>query len=94
MGVNLYAEEEAPPPPLTRLDPARAEGQIARVRQVRRERDEAQAQAALSRLVEAAGGGENTMPPILECVEAYATLGEISDALRAVFGAHAGRPTA
>ena len=92
VGVNLYAEEEAPPPPLTRLDPARAEGQTARVRQVRRERDEAQAQAALSRLVEAARGGENTMPPILECVEAYATLGEVSDALRSVFGAHeAGR---
>ncbi|MDE2764857.1 MAG: methylmalonyl-CoA mutase family protein [Chloroflexota bacterium] len=88
VGVNLYAEDEAPPPPLTRLDPARTEGQIAHVRQVRRERDEAQAQAALSRLVEAARGGENTMPPILECVEAYATLGEVSDALRSVFGAH------
>ena len=88
VGVNVYAEEDAPAPPLTRLDPARAEAQKARVRQVRRERDEAQAQAALSRLVEAARGRENTMPAILECVESYATLGEVSDALRAVFGAH------
>ena len=91
VGVNVYAEEEAPAPPLTRLDPARAEAQKERVRRVRRERDEGQAQAALSRLVEAVRGTENTMPPILECVEGYATLGEISDALRSVFGAHAAR---
>ena len=60
---------------------------MERVRRVRAERDPAQAEASLGRLGEAARTpGANTMPAILECVEAYATLGEVCGVLRDVFG--------
>ncbi len=53
---------------------------------LKRERDNGKVKQTLKRLVEAAQGKENTMPPIIECVEAYATIGEICDVLRNVFG--------
>ncbi len=87
VGVNAYQTDEPPLRGIMRVDPERARHQIERVRRVRAERDSAQAEAALSRLGEAAQSpGANTMPPILECVEAYATLGEVCDILRDVFG--------
>jgi methylmalonyl-CoA mutase N-terminal domain/subunit len=55
---------------------------------VRAGRDQAAADAALAALTEAAAGTENALPRILACVEARVTLGEISDALRAVWGEH------
>jgi methylmalonyl-CoA mutase N-terminal domain/subunit len=55
---------------------------------VRSERSGDEVQRALMRLRRAAGGSENLMPHILEAVKAYATLGEICDTLRAVFGVH------
>ena len=89
VGVNAYQSEEAPPQGLLRVDPARAHHQVDRVRRVRAERDTPAAEAALGRLGEAASeAGANTMPAILECVEAYATLGEICGTLRDVFGEH------
>ena len=57
-----------------------------RLAAVKRDRDDAAAKAALTRLEEAARGTDNTMPAILDCVEAYATVGEISDVFRKVFG--------
>ena len=62
------------------------ERQLERLRRVRRERDEGTVRRALARLEEVARSEENTVPAILECVEAYCTLGEICDVFRSVFG--------
>ena len=86
VGVNRF---QAPTPPIERLqtiDPAETSRQLDRLARVKRERDGGAVGAALARLEAAARGSDNTMPAILEAVEAYATLGEISDKLRAVFG--------
>ena len=86
VGVNRY---QSPTPPIQKLQTIDAEEtgrQVARVKRVREERDNAGAQAALGRLKDVARGTENTLPAILECVEAYATVGEISDVFRGVFG--------
>lgn len=86
VGVNRYTQGGAPAPPLLRIDPEIERRQIARVRGLRERRDAALVRSALSAVESAARGTENLMPPILEAVKAYATVGEISDALRRVFG--------
>ncbi len=87
VGVNEYVvEEEKRALKLLKVDPAVREKQIARLQEIRRRRDNVKVQELLSKLEEAARGTENLMPVILECVEAYATLGEICDVLRKVFG--------
>ena len=86
VGVNRYVSPQPPITGLLRIDPEQAKRQIGRLNKVRKERDEAQTQKALSRLEEVARGEENMMPVFLECVEAYATIGEICDVLRDVFG--------
>lgn len=60
--------------------------QVERLQALRRDRDSARVEAALATLEQAARGTDNLMPPILDAVRAYATLGEICDALRRVFG--------
>ena len=91
VGVNAYRAEFEEPTELLRLDPEAARRQIERVRLVRAERDSPAADASLQRLAEAAAQPDvNTMPAVLECVEAYATLGEICDTLRGVFGEYRG----
>ena len=62
--------------------------QIERVRQVRASRDAVEWRAALDAVSAAARGTDNLVPPIIRAVEAQATVGEISDAMRAVFGEH------
>jgi len=69
-------------------DPRVARTQVARLARVRRERDDAAARAALRRLGQEARGDANLMPAILESVKAYATLGEIAQAMKDVFGEH------
>ena len=86
VGVNRYATEEPPVEGLMRVDEEAARQQIARLERLRRERDGSAAQAALSRLADAARSDDNTVPAILECVEAYCTLGEMSGVLREAFG--------
>ncbi len=86
VGVNRFASEAGTTIPTLRIDPAGERAQIARVRRVRAERNAQAAETALARLSQSARTDENLMPPILAAVEAYATLGEISDTLRAVFG--------
>ncbi|MBI1955796.1 MAG: methylmalonyl-CoA mutase, partial [Acidobacteria bacterium] len=86
VGVNRFQLPEELPYPVLRVDPALEAEQIARLRQLRAERDNAKVQQALRRVEEAARGTENLLPPILAAVEAYATVGEISNALRQVFG--------
>ena len=86
VGVNKY---QAPTPPIAKvqsIDPEQTRAQLERLARVRRERDGSEVQASLKRLEEVARGSENTVPAILECVEAYATVGEIADVFRGVFG--------
>ena len=86
VGVNRYVSEEPPVEGLMRVDEEAARQQVARLERLRKERDGGAAQAALGRLEKAARSEDNTVPAILECVEAHCTLGEISGVLRAVFG--------
>ena len=86
VGVNAYTIEEETPIPILKIGPEIEAKQRERVARVRRERNNAQVRQALARVREAAAGTENLVPPILDAVRAYATLGEIVDELRAVFG--------
>jgi methylmalonyl-CoA mutase N-terminal domain/subunit len=70
------------------FDPTVAATQVAKLARVRRERDDGAARAALRRLAEEARGTANLMPPIVEAVKAYATVGEICQAMKSVFGEH------
>jgi len=87
VGVNACAEEHEPIETL-RIDPRVAEEQCARLTRLREQRDNQSTEAALRGLEEAARGGENLMPPILDAVRAYATLGEMCNVLRGVFGTY------
>ncbi len=86
VGVNKFTTAEEIQVPIQRVDRAAQLRQIERVRELRRRRDNRRVEAALARLEEVARSDENTMPAILECVEAYATIGEICRVLRRVFG--------
>jgi methylmalonyl-CoA mutase N-terminal domain/subunit len=86
VGVNRFQVTEETTIPILRIDPAIEREQVERLRRVRAERDTAGAMSALDSVEQAARSGENLMPPIIAAVEAYATLGEIADRLRVVFG--------
>ena len=87
VGVNEYVTESPPIADLLRVDPAAAAEQVARLDTLRRQRDNRAVQSSLARLADAARAPEaNTIPPMMECVAAYATLGEICGVLRQVFG--------
>jgi methylmalonyl-CoA mutase N-terminal domain/subunit len=88
VGMNAYTLEDEPVPPLLRIDPDLERQQVARVQALRAQRNNAQVKAVLQRLEYAARGSENLMPLLIEAVECYATLGEIADTLRTVFGEH------
>jgi methylmalonyl-CoA mutase N-terminal domain/subunit len=75
------------------FDPKVGEAQVARLQRLRRERDQGAVDRALARLCDGARGSDNLMPPIIEAVRAYATLGEMAGALREVWGEHK-EPTA
>ena len=86
VGVNDFITEEQPPLDVLVIDEAVQQRQCEKLRKLRDERNAALVEQNLSNLKRAAEGTENLMPPILDCVRSYATLGEISDALRVVFG--------
>ena len=86
VGVNRFQIEAEPTVPLLRIDAALEQAQIERVRALRARRDAQATEAALNKLEQAATTTENLLPRILECVEAYATVGEISNRLRRVWG--------
>jgi methylmalonyl-CoA mutase N-terminal domain/subunit len=92
VGVNRFQQEHEELQPVLRVAATLEQDQVARLARLRAERDTAQAQEALRRVEQAARGTENLMPPILTAVQAYATVGEISDALRKVFGEYQGSP--
>jgi methylmalonyl-CoA mutase N-terminal domain/subunit len=86
--MNAFEEEEDLKIAVFRVDPELERGQIERLSQIKASRGDSKALEALERLSKTARAGENIMPSILEAVEAYASVGEISDTLRAVFGTY------
>lgn len=86
VGVNRFQASTQAHPELLRVDPSLQAEQIARLQDLRKGREAEPVQSALERLRNAARGTENLMPYIVAAAEANCTLGEISDALRAVFG--------
>jgi methylmalonyl-CoA mutase N-terminal domain/subunit len=88
VGVNRFRDEGYRTPALQRIDPDGERRQVDGVRRVRAERDPVASEAALRRVGDCARGDENLMPALIEAVCAYATVGEISDRLRAVWGEH------
>ncbi|HUV59390.1 MAG TPA: methylmalonyl-CoA mutase family protein [Desulfatiglandales bacterium] len=86
VGVNKFQVEEESPKDLLRVDPAVRISQMERLKRLKSERDNARVKDILSQLRNAAEGKDNLMPIILDAVKAYATLGEICDVLRDVFG--------
>jgi methylmalonyl-CoA mutase, N-terminal domain len=86
VGVNRFQIKEETTIPTLKIDPAFERAQVERLRKTRAERDNAAAKAALDEVERAARSGENLMPRIIAAVEAYATLGEVADAMRRVFG--------
>jgi methylmalonyl-CoA mutase N-terminal domain/subunit len=86
VGVNRFQSEEGPAIPTMRIDAEIERSQVARLNALRSRRDGAKSRAALEEVERRARGSENLMPAILSAVEAYATVGEISDALRRAFG--------
>jgi methylmalonyl-CoA mutase N-terminal domain/subunit len=85
VGVNAF-EMEHEPIPLLEIDEAVVRQQLARLRAVKKGRGQAAVKRALSDLKKAAGDDRNLMPYLLKCVKTYATLGEIMDALKDVYG--------
>jgi methylmalonyl-CoA mutase N-terminal domain/subunit len=86
VGVNDFIAEEERSIPTLRIEPEIERSQIARLNALRTKRDSAKTHAALAELQRRAATTENLLPAILAAVEAHATVGEISDALRRVFG--------
>ena len=88
VGVNAHVEQEGDEPPIHRPDPAVEARQVERVHALRARRDAAAHAAALSRLRGACAGGANVMPHLVDAAEADATVGEMCDVLREVWGAY------
>lgn len=86
VGVNEFKSDEKQKIEIFKLNEGAIRKQIERLKKLRAERDNDKVKSSLKRLKESALLGENLMPLIIECVEAYATIGEISDALREVWG--------
>jgi methylmalonyl-CoA mutase N-terminal domain/subunit len=93
VGVNRFQSEEESTVPTLRVNPAIEQQQIERLRAVRARRDPVAAETALRKLEQTARGNENLVPKILDCVEAYATVGEISNRLREVWGEYKEKST-
>ncbi len=86
IGVNAYLDEKEPEIPLLKIDPEGYLNQINRIEKLKKDRDQGHVGQTLDRLRVACQGTENTMPHILEAVHAYATLGEITEVMKDVFG--------
>ncbi len=86
VGVNDFVAADEPPVEILYIDDAATAQQMARLAEVKAGRDEAAVGRALASMRSSAAGTDNLMPPILDAVRAYATLGEMCDALRDVWG--------
>jgi methylmalonyl-CoA mutase, N-terminal domain len=89
VGVNDFTDSQRVTIPILEMDPAGYARQVERLERLRGERDNGRVGQALDRLRLACQGTENTMPHLLDCVRAYATLGEIVGVMKAVFGVYA-----
>lgn len=90
VGVNRFETDEPANVPILRIDPELEGSQVSRLNEVRAARDNSAVSASLDGIEQAARTDENLMPRIVEAVESYATLGEVSDRLRIVFGEYKG----
>jgi methylmalonyl-CoA mutase N-terminal domain/subunit len=88
VGVNQFKQEHEPPVPVLTVDPRVEPEQVARVQALRASRDAAKWAQAMEELKRAAVSGDNLLPAVVQAARARATTGEISHALRAVFGTH------
>ena len=88
VGVNAFADKDDQPIETLYINKQVAEEQVQKLERLRRERDNTSVESALQALRKAAEGNGNLMPPILDAVRAYATLGEMCDVLRGVFGVY------
>lgn len=88
IGVNAYVEDAPPSVETTRIDPAVEEKRTTEIRRLREGRDPSTVERTLAALQETAEEGENLLPAVLEAVRGQATLGEVSEALRAVYGTY------
>jgi methylmalonyl-CoA mutase N-terminal domain/subunit len=86
VGVNDYQDNKPLTIPLVEMDPVGYARQVERLKKLRLERDNGRVGQALDGLRIACQGSENTMPHLLDCVRAYATLGEITGVMKSVFG--------
>jgi methylmalonyl-CoA mutase N-terminal domain/subunit len=86
VGVNEFVAPEPTPVDMLVIDDEAHERQCAKLKKLRAERNDSLVRRSLDQLKRAAEGTQNLLPPILDCVRSYATLGEMCDALRAVFG--------
>ena len=86
VGVNVFTADEEPPTEVLRIDPSAEREQAGRVRALRERRAPNRADGAVRQLAAAAREDRNLMPPILDCVRAEVTLGEIADTLRGIYG--------
>jgi methylmalonyl-CoA mutase N-terminal domain/subunit len=92
VGVNDFVQEDEEPIPILYIDDTTADRQLARLEELRRTRDNDKVRRALDTLRETARGTGNTMYPLLDAVRAYATVGEMCDALRDVWGEYEETP--
>ena len=92
VNVNIYEPQDESDVETHRVDPAVSKAQVERLKSLKERRDNEQVERHLEELKEAARGDENTMYPILDCVRAYASVQEISDALKEVFGGYRETP--
>jgi methylmalonyl-CoA mutase, N-terminal domain len=86
VGVNDFVQEDEAPHPILYIDETTYEKQLANLERLKKSRDNDRVQRSLDLLRAAARGRDNTMYPLLDCVRAYATVGEMCDALREVWG--------
>ena len=88
VGVNRFQAEETVSPPVFKVNKAVEGNQVRKLAEIRAKRDNQKVNKTLARLEEASRGKDNVMPFILEAVREYASLGEICDVLRRVFGVY------
>jgi methylmalonyl-CoA mutase, N-terminal domain len=92
VGVNDFLQTDEPPIEILYIDEGASDRQLAKLEALHRTRDDARVQETLGALKQAAAGTENLMPRLLDAVRAYATLGEMCDALREVWGEYEETP--
>jgi methylmalonyl-CoA mutase N-terminal domain/subunit len=92
VGVNDFVQEDEKPIEILYIDDTAAERQLARLAGLKKTRDNDAVQRSLDGLRQTARGKGNTMPAIIECVRTYATVGEMCDALREVWGEYEETP--